>query len=113
MLLLDADTLQTVQESAVLAQNGSYDFSFEDVEAGAYVIVAGTDSDNDVLICDPGEACGAYLTIDQPLTENFEADRSDIDFPIEYLISLPGTASAAANGRIPRTLELKRQENPP
>ena len=70
---------------------------------GRYQIIAGTDADNDLFICDPGEACGAWLTTDRPLVLEPDADLSDIDFPIEYLVSLP---SATAEGF---RVDLQRQ----
>ena len=69
-----------------------------DIPAGDYEIVAGTDTDNDLLICDAGDACGALLTIDQPVRLTLDQDTSELDFPVEYLISLP-SVSGISNGR--------------
>ena len=74
-----------------------YRFELPPAPAGEYQIFAGTDLDNDLLICDAGEACGAYLTIDQPITLSIDTDINDIEFPIEYLIALPGAASTSSN----------------
>ena len=51
--------------------------------------LAGTDADNDLLICDAGEACGAYLTVDQPIRLEVDADLEGLDFPVEYRINIP------------------------
>ena len=52
----------TVAEAEVEAENGQYPFSLslEGVEPGNYFLVAGTDLDNDGLICHAGEACAEY-----------------------------------------------------
>ncbi len=52
----------TVAEAVVEAENGQYPFSLslDGVEPGNYFLVAGTDLDNDGLICHAGEACAEY-----------------------------------------------------
>ncbi len=107
-LLLVAPGEDTPVAQTLGEQDGStYRFTLPPVPSGEYQVFAGTDLDNDLLICDAGEACGAYLTIDQPLTVTIDRDRDDIDFPIEYFIALPGTASAEG-GKIERPV-LQRQ----
>ncbi len=58
--LIDADSGATVAEKKVRADNGRYAYRFRDVPPGQYVVIAGTDNDNDGKICGPGEACGAW-----------------------------------------------------
>ena len=65
------------------------------MEAGPYESIAGSDADNDFIICDPGEACGALLTVDQPIVIDVQNDRENLDFPIEYLVALPDISSTA------------------
>ena len=107
ILLIDDTTEQVVAEASALPSSGDYTFDFGEVPAGTYQIYAGTDLDNDFLICDPGEACGAWLTIDQPQSITLASDREDVDFAIEYLVVIPTTASA---GRA--ELTLKRSPRP-
>ncbi|MEM1191592.1 MAG: S8 family serine peptidase [Pseudomonadota bacterium] len=111
LLLLDPATDEPVDQAIALRDGSTYRFQFPSVPAGSYLIFAGTDLDNDLLICDAGEACGAYLTIDQPLTVVLDQDRDDLDFPIEYLIALPGTAESANenSGRIGGRRVLQRK----
>jgi serine protease len=79
--------------------NGSnYPFQFPDIPAGDYEIVAGTDADNDLFICDAGEACGAWLTVDQPIRIKLDNDVTNLNFPVEYLVSLPTITSAKQPG---------------
>jgi serine protease len=65
------DTFETVGQAIVTASNGQYQFEFipddgeepqllNEVPPGVYFLVAGTDLDNDGLICHAGEACAEY-----------------------------------------------------
>ena len=65
VLLLDPATRQTRDFRTVTSTNGNYGFSFTGITSGDYLIGAGTDLDNDRLICAASEACGAYPTLDQ------------------------------------------------
>ncbi len=61
----------TVAQTSAVAENGQYQFSFipddgvapkrlNEVPPGDYILVAGSDLDNDGLICHAGEACAEY-----------------------------------------------------
>lgn len=72
-LLLDCSLDTGTVESLIVPSNGEFLVeAFASSGASNYVLVigqtqsAGSDSDNDLFICDPGEACGSYLTLDQP-----------------------------------------------
>ena len=107
ILLIDDTTEEVVAEATALPRDGNYAFDFGEVPAGTYQIYAGTDLDNDFLICDPGEACGAWLTIDQPQSIQLTSDRDNVDFAIEYLVVIPTIAST---GRA--ELTLRRSPRP-
>jgi len=111
LLLIDPDLDEPVAQALGERDGSSYRFAFPPVAPGSYQIFAGTDLDNDLLICDAGEACGSYLTIDQPLTLTIDGDREDLEFPIEYLIALPGTA-AASDGTMQGLPLLQRSATP-
>jgi serine protease len=110
LLVYDPTTDQVVAQTAVRNSAAGYRFSLPEVPIGEYLVFAGTDLDNDRLICDPGEACGAFLTIEQPVALEVNADRDDIVFPIEYLIALPG--SADTSGRRPAPTLEREEINP-
>ncbi|HKK22278.1 MAG TPA: S8 family serine peptidase, partial [Pseudohaliea sp.] len=97
ILLYEPGIETVVAQSAARRTDGDYSFSLPEVPAGAYQLFAGTDFDNDFLICDPGEACGAFLTVDQPVTIDATEDRDDLVFPVEYQVILP-SVSATATG---------------
>ncbi|MBD3655220.1 MULTISPECIES: S8 family serine peptidase [Marinobacter] len=61
VLLVSTDASRdTIQQQVVTAVDGQYRFAFETVAPGDYFLVAGTDMDNNGLICENGEACAEY-----------------------------------------------------
>ena len=84
LLLLDETFSAVEQQSLVADDNGQYHYSFDGLAAGSYYLLAGTDSDNDLLLCDAGEACGAYPTrgLSTPLL--LDGDRLDADFLVLF-----------------------------
>lgn len=80
VLLLDEQTGDTLDQFAVGAREGRYAYAFIDVPPGRYLIVAGSDPDNDQIICGAGEACGAYLSLDQLEVIDVEANHANLDF---------------------------------
>jgi serine protease len=99
VLLYDPINEETIDDVLATVEEGRYRFRFEDVPAGEYELVAGSDADNDLFICDAGEACGAWLTLDQPIRLVLDADRSDLDFSVEYQVFLPELSTATAGER--------------
>ena len=102
ILLYDPLLDETVAQFATGGSGTRYPFQFTDIPAGEYEIVAGTDADNDLVICDAGEACGSWLTIDQPILIQLQDDLTDLDFPVEYQVSLPTSSGVAATTRSTR-----------
>ncbi|MDI9244846.1 S8 family peptidase [Marinobacter sp. CHS3-4] len=61
ILLINADDEEAeIQQTIVTATDGRYRFEFDDIEPANYFLVAGTDTDNNGLICENGEACAEY-----------------------------------------------------
>ena len=98
VLLVDPQTSQTVDTVAAAVSNGVYQFTFKNVPAGSYQIMAGTDMNNDGFICDTGEACGAYTTLDLPATINVAADQSNKNFVTGFFYNLNTASVGAAPG---------------
>ena len=99
ILLIDPDTGDAVQTTSARNQNGRYPYQFSGVQNGSYFVVAGTDSDNDGFLCDPGEACGGYPTHGQ-LSQIVVSgqDVHGIDFVTTYSSQPAGTAFGAGVG---------------
>ena len=82
-----------IEQVSARSNEADYPFRFSDIPAGEYQIIAGTDTDNDLFICDAGEACGAWLTTDQPIQIELDSNLTDLNFPVGYLVSLPAANS--------------------
>lgn len=64
VLLLNSENSVVAQTAAVKQDTGEYNFSFSNIDAGSYHIVAGSDVDNDSKVCQLGETCGGYPLLD-------------------------------------------------
>jgi serine protease len=93
ILLYDPVLDDVVAQVSAQSNEADYPFRFSDIPAGDYQIIAGTDTDNDLFICDAGEACGAWLTTDQPIQIELDSNLTDLNFPVGYLVSLPAANS--------------------
>jgi serine protease len=93
--LRDAETLDTVMEMGVGVSAGTYDFSFIDVPAGTYFLTAGSDSDNDLLLCELGEACGGYPVLSQLNPITVDDSLSGLDFNTRFSARVPEPSSSA------------------
>lgn len=69
-----------------------YRFNFSEIAQGRYEVWVGSDNDNDLFVCDEGEACGAWRTVDAPALLDVDTDVSDIELSADYLIALPETS---------------------
>jgi serine protease len=91
--------------AVVAASNGEYQWVLNDLPAGRYRIFAGSDMDNDDFLCDAGESCGAYRTLDA--AEQIDVNPAStpeitgIDFVSEFRAVI--TTQAAAQPATSRT----------
>ncbi len=104
-----AATDQVVEEVRLRpGESGLYRFRFEDVDAGEYYVVAGSDRDYDGAIGDPGEVFGAWPRASNIETFSVDGDgRSGLDFDLGYRDRL-GTQVRRQGGRI-EIEDLERQ----
>ena len=91
--LVDTATGQTVQQTAVAATNGVYPYSFTNIADGTYEIFGGTDLNNDGYICDAGEACGGYVTLDQLTPADINGNTGGLDFSTGYNVIINLTSN--------------------
>jgi serine protease len=113
ILLVDPQTLEEVMQTEVGSDGtGTYPFVFHNVPSGSYLVYAGTDPNNDGYICDAGEACGAYVTLDQRTVLNVTGDLTGIDFGTDFNLNLPSTASASAKTVVPLSRMSLKQVKP-
>jgi serine protease len=88
VLLLDPNTYGNRGQAEATLDNGVYHFSLGGVEAGAYILYAGTDLDNNSIIGNVGEARGAFLSIDQPIVIQVDQNATDFNFRTEFNVDL-------------------------
>lgn len=97
VLVVDPDTYQTVEWIEASLNQGAYTYKLNDVPGGSYLVVAGTDTNYDGYICDSGEACGVYGTLDSPKLVYVNADQDNIDFQSGYRVNLYGSSQEGAS----------------
>jgi len=73
-------TVAVIPFSAV---SGVNQFDFTDIEDGTYIVIAGTDIDNDNIMCEPGELCGAYPDFAGLHSVSIDAETDFLSFPLE------------------------------
>jgi serine protease len=104
LLLLDTNILYpdnnvVDQVLAVDAGNGVYDYRFDDVIVGDYQIVAGSDIDNDLFICQLAEVCGGYPTLNELLTIKVGTDDiSSLNFVVDILSNVGSSSLSTEQG---------------
>lgn len=95
VLAIDASTWETVQE-VVLDPSVTSAFSFPELPPGVYVVAAGTDLDDDGLICDEGEWCGVYPVTGEPVPMVLGAGdvRSGVEFVVAPDLTIPASPAS-------------------
>jgi serine protease len=103
ILLIDVVTDEPIAQVEVLADGSSVAYQFDAVPAGEYILLSGTDLNNDGFICDPGEACGAYPVENAPVPIVVGDGVVDgVDFLVAYRTGVPtstGSKSASKDVR--------------
>jgi serine protease len=100
VIVWDPVAAQTVAGSAALPGT-SGTFNLGDVIAGNYQVYVGTDNDNDNLICDPGEACGAWLSLQEPKRFAHARARTNLSFDVGFTNNLGTLSTGTATGTLP------------
>lgn len=107
ILLLDPDTSETIDQVSTTGDDGLYAYRFSGPSSGdQYVIYAGTDPNNDSYICDEGQICGAYLSLDEPAVVTMQTDLNDLDFSTDVIANISNeTTEGFMLGKIPIQIE--------
>ncbi|MDK2779272.1 MAG: S8 family serine peptidase [Pseudomonadota bacterium] len=92
VLLLDSSGNEVA--TAYAEENGSY--SFTEVEAGTYYLTAGSDIDVDLIICQSGETCGDYPTLNSAEAITVNSDISGLDFQVSVISSQSSSTEVAS-----------------
>lgn len=92
-LLVNTATSATLQITASPV-NGAYQLNFAKVPKGEYFLFGGTDMDNDGFICEGGELCGGYPSVEQLLPIKISEDVADLSFTANFSQSLQIVSSS-------------------
>jgi len=110
VLLLNADNgIQSSNGQAVLKMDVTISSSttLTSLLSKNYLIITGTDQNNDNIICDAGEACGAYITQIQPKTIAADDPHSDLDFTTGFNVGLQNQRLSTTTGPL-RGIAIRR-----
>ena len=97
VVLADPDTGNVLLQETAEAVDGRYTFSFEAVPEGEYELYAGTDMNNNLLVCDEAEACGLFPTLDSPGILTVDQNIDGIEFVTGFRVTRFGTGSDSAD----------------
>ena len=84
IVLIDPETGDSVFGTEADFNGTAYEYQFTGVGRGDYLLIAGTDANNNFFICDPGEACGSFPTLDLSQVIDLTRDLTGIDFLVHY-----------------------------
>jgi serine protease len=94
IMLIDPDTQNIRYQIGATVQNGRYYYQFKNVARGRYLLAAGTDMDNDLIIGESGEAFGMYLSKEKPMVINVTSNLTQLDFLSGFPIRLTSDLGA-------------------
>lgn len=101
VLAVDVETLETKAQDVVTVP-AAFAYELDFLDPGLYLVVAGTDADDDGFICDEGEPlCGIFPTVEDPsLIEVTDGGTViDVDFPVlEGFFTAAGADAAGPTG---------------
>jgi serine protease len=104
VLLIDAElgsTLGVVESAPV---EGQYTYRFDNVPLGDYYLAAGSDINNDGLVCETGESCGFYPSIGDLVELRVDANKTNLNFPAGLHTGLDLTNSSQRREGLSRVL---------
>lgn len=104
ILLIDANLGAVVQVGQSAAVEGQYAYYFEDVPLGDYYIAAGSDINNDGLVCEDGESCGFYPSIGEVVALRIDSNRDNINFPAGLHTTLGTESTTGGRAGLSRVL---------
>jgi len=80
LFLVDSNNIVVRQTEPLTPINGEYNYSFSGLAAGYYYLQAGSDIDNDYIVCDLGESCAAWPVLAEPEAIKLESNLSEVNF---------------------------------
>jgi serine protease len=87
VLLVQPDTLTGVAQ-ANIAKSNNYSFTLNDIPEGQYLLFAGTDMDNNLVIDNNGEAFGGYPVLSRYERIHANTDLTALSFAVSYIVNV-------------------------
>lgn len=112
VILIDPVTGATVDQVEVAASGGIYPFAFAAVPEGSYQLLAGTDLDNDGFICDGGEACAGFPTVNLISPIVVEQNISGLSFVTSFTATVSSSAATRSGPDFPGFRLLRPKARP-
>lgn len=99
----DGELVSAGGSAALFAQDGQYTYQVVGLKKGSYTVSTGSDLDLDLVICDAGESCGQYPTLEQPktITISEEQPHFDINMSVNYISTGAGSLATGASTKLP------------
>lgn len=92
VLLVRPDTLTGVAQANITKSN-NYSFTMNDIPEGQYLLFAGTDMDNNLVIDNDGEAFGGYPVLSRYERLSATTDLTALSFAVSYIVNVQATQS--------------------
>ena len=109
VLLYNVNTEEVESQVSSVASAGQYSFAFDEVQPAVYVLVAGSDIDNDGFICGAGEACALWPNLQEP--DYLIANQSFVDISMALRFETPILIDSSRVFSVAgETTKLPRQE---
>ena len=91
---------------ALIATNGQYTYQVVGLKKGSYTVSTGSDMDFDLVICDAGESCGQYPTLDRPKVIIISEEQSyfDINMNVNYVGGGTNSLSVGSPSVLPQSI---------
>jgi serine protease len=85
----DDNTGYTVDQYEARPSDGYYPYAFHNVQPGRYLVIAGSDRNNNYYLGDGGESLGAWPTVDQMAAiEVSDRNIGNLDFTTNFRLSI-------------------------
>jgi serine protease len=85
--------------AALIANQGRYSYQVLGLKKGNYTVSTGSDIDLDFIICDAGESCGQYPTLDQPKTITISEQQPEVEINMSVNYVNTGIGSLMTGGQ--------------
>jgi serine protease len=109
ILLLDPETNENLAQVDVEARGSSVPYLLEGVASGQYILLSGTDMNNDGFVCDPAEGCGAFPVESAPVPITVDGAETGFDFVVSYRTGVPTSASSTGTKEVRKEIRPRRR----